>query len=167
MAWFWLIIQQWSLLSSNIQSSGSHHFTCIWSLHYGDVVMGTVASHITRLTIVYSTVYSGVDQRNFKAPRHWNYAANSPGTGEFPAQMASNAENVSIWWRHHYSWSFLGRGDCLKNISLSSLECTVRIYLKDIWIWHLVIYPMTMSIQPFQSTSFQVCASVCLYKVNT
>ena len=21
--------------------------------------------------------------------------------GEFPAQMASNAENVSIWWRHH------------------------------------------------------------------
>ena len=25
---------------------------------------------------------------------------NSPGTGEFPAQMASNAENVSIWWRH-------------------------------------------------------------------
>ena len=28
-------------------------------------------------------------------------ARNSPGTGEFPAQMASNRENVSIWWRHH------------------------------------------------------------------
>ena len=28
-------------------------------------------------------------------------AGNSPGTSEFPAQMASNAENVSIWWRHH------------------------------------------------------------------
>ena len=26
---------------------------------------------------------------------------NSPMTGEFPAQMVSNAENVSIWWRHH------------------------------------------------------------------
>ena len=26
---------------------------------------------------------------------------NSPGTDEFSAQMASNAENVSIWWRHH------------------------------------------------------------------
>ena len=26
---------------------------------------------------------------------------NSPVTGEFPAQMASNSENVSIWWRHH------------------------------------------------------------------
>ena len=28
-------------------------------------------------------------------------AGNSPGTGEFHAQMASNAENVSISWRHH------------------------------------------------------------------
>ena len=28
-------------------------------------------------------------------------AGNSPGTGEFPAQMASNAENASIGWRHH------------------------------------------------------------------
>ena len=28
-------------------------------------------------------------------------AGNSPGTVEFPAQMASYAENVSIWWRHH------------------------------------------------------------------
>ena len=26
---------------------------------------------------------------------------NSPMTGEFPAQRASNAENISIWWRHH------------------------------------------------------------------
>ena len=25
---------------------------------------------------------------------------NSPVTGEFPAQRASNTENVSIWWRH-------------------------------------------------------------------
>ena len=25
----------------------------------------------------------------------------SPVTGEFPAQMASNAENVSIWRRHY------------------------------------------------------------------
>ena len=28
-------------------------------------------------------------------------AGNSPLTGEFPAQRASNVENVSIWWRHH------------------------------------------------------------------
>ena len=32
-------------------------------------------------------------------------AGTSPGTGEFPAQMASYAENVSICWRHHGSSS--------------------------------------------------------------
>ena len=26
---------------------------------------------------------------------------NSPVTGEFPTQRVSDAENVSIWWRHH------------------------------------------------------------------
>ena len=26
---------------------------------------------------------------------------NSPVTGELPAQKASYAENISIWWRHH------------------------------------------------------------------
>ena len=31
------------------------------------------------------------------------WAGNSPVTCEFPAQRASNAENVSIWWRHHVS----------------------------------------------------------------
>ena len=31
--------------------------------HYGDVIMGTIASQITSLTIVYSTVYSDADQR--------------------------------------------------------------------------------------------------------
>ena len=28
-------------------------------------------------------------------------AENSPVTGEFPTQRASNAENGSTWWRHH------------------------------------------------------------------
>ena len=31
---------------------------------------------------------------------------NSPGSSEFPAQMASYAENVSIWWRHHGALPF-------------------------------------------------------------
>ena len=35
-------------------------------------------------------------KENTKAPRHWPCAGNSPVPGEFPAQMASNAENASI-----------------------------------------------------------------------
>ena len=45
--------------------------------HYNDVIMGAIASQITSLTIVYSTVYSGADQRKHKAPRH------RPLCGEF------------------------------------------------------------------------------------
>ena len=63
--------------------------------------MGTVASQITSLTIVYTTVYSDADQVNIKAPRHWPLCGEFTGTGEFPAQRASYAENISIWWRHH------------------------------------------------------------------
>ena len=33
-------------------------------------------------------------------------AGNSLVTGDFPAQRASNAENVSIWWRHHVLCSY-------------------------------------------------------------
>ena len=34
--------------------------------------------------------------------------------GEFPAQMASNAENVSIWWRHHadIDWALASHFSC-------------------------------------------------------
>ena len=71
-------------------------------LHYSDVIMATMASHLTSLTIVYSTIYSGADQRKHLKLRVTGLCAgNSPVTGEFPAQMASNAENVSILWRHH------------------------------------------------------------------
>ena len=46
-------------------------------------------------------------KENIKAPRHWPLWGNSPGTGEFPAQMASNVENVSISWRHHDISAFM------------------------------------------------------------
>ena len=75
---------------------------CIWDCNYSDVIMGAMASQITNLAIVYSTVYSGADQRKHQSFRVTGLCVgNSPVTGEFPAQMASNAENVSIWWRHH------------------------------------------------------------------
>ena len=135
-------------------------------IHYSDVIMSTMASQITSLTIVYPTIYSGVDQRQHQSyaslafvrgihqwpmnsqhkgpvtlkmfpfddvsnsPMYrlqWLHrcflsrlfwcrskkisklrvtglcAGNSPGTDEFPAQRASNAENVSIWWRQQFA----------------------------------------------------------------
>ena len=64
--------------------------------------MGAMASQITSATMVYSTIYLDEDQRKHQSSAsHAFFSRNSPVTGEFPAQQSSNAENASIWWRHH------------------------------------------------------------------
>ena len=55
-------------------------------IHECDVIMGAMVCQITCFTIVYSIVYSGAAK---KKPL------------KLPAQMASNAENVFIWWRRN------------------------------------------------------------------
>ena len=73
-----------------------------YSNHYGDVIMGAIAYQITGPTIVYSTVYSDADQKKSSKLRVTGLCAGtSPRTCKLSAQMASNAENVFTWWRHH------------------------------------------------------------------
>ena len=67
------------------------------SVQYNDAIMGAMAFQITSLTIVYSAVYSGEkSQKTSKLRVTGLCAGNSPVTGEFPAQRASNTEKVSI-----------------------------------------------------------------------
>ena len=61
---------------------------------YGDVIMSAMASQITSLTIVYSTFYSGADQREHQ----------SSASLVFVRGIHRSLENVSIWWRHHGVW---------------------------------------------------------------
>ena len=77
---------------STVQHSTIWYITHKKWTHYNDVIMSAMASQITSLTVVYSTVYS---RRRSKKTSKLRV------TGEFPAQRASNVENVSIWWRHH------------------------------------------------------------------
>ena len=66
--------------------------------------MGGLVSQITSLTIVYSTVYSDADiKKTHQTPRHRPLCGEFTGDRWIPAQMASDVENVSIWWRHHVS----------------------------------------------------------------
>ena len=69
------------------------------SLAYHDVIMKMLVFHYSDVTM--GAFIQVQIKENIKAPRHWLCAGNSPVTGEFPAQMANNAKNVSIWWRHH------------------------------------------------------------------
>ena len=52
-------------LVSDLQHTKCGFFSVI--NHHGDVIMGTIASQITSFTIVYSTVYSGADQRKHQS----------------------------------------------------------------------------------------------------
>ena len=64
-------------LARNYSHRTNHRSASLAKSHYNDFIMGAIASQITNLTIVYSTVYSDAGQRNIKAPRHW------PLCGEF------------------------------------------------------------------------------------
>ena len=60
--------------------------------NYDDVIMGAIASQITILTSVYSTFsFRRRSQKTSKLRVTGLCVGNSPGTGEFSAQMASNA----------------------------------------------------------------------------
>ena len=73
--------------------------------HCSDVIMGAIAAQITSLMSVTQPFIQAQIKENFKVPRHWLLCGEFAGDCEFPAQRASNAENVSIWCRHHGNFS--------------------------------------------------------------
>ena len=76
-----LMIMQWIFIT---KQSG---------YHYSDVIMSEVASQITGVSIICSTVWSGTDQRKRQS--------SASLAGGFPSQSVNNAGNASIWWCHH------------------------------------------------------------------
>ena len=72
---------------------------CIKWKHYNDIIMSTMASQISSLTIVYSTIYSRCRSKKTSILYVTGLCeGNSPVTSEFSTQRASNVENVFIWW---------------------------------------------------------------------
>ena len=69
-----------------------------WKNHgfFSELFVGTYG------TLCNSTVYS---KKTSKLHVTGLCEGNSPVTGEFPTQRASNAENASIWWHHHDAYS--------------------------------------------------------------
>ena len=101
--------------------------------------MSALASQITSLTIVYSTVYSGRGSKKTSEFRVTGLCAgNSPVTGEFPAQRASNAENASIWWRHHGEvWRLLSPSSRLflrQRVPTANKENITVSYYEPVWV---------------------------------
>ena len=70
-------------------------------IYYNDVIMGVIASQITSLASVYSTVCS--DQRKHQSSASLALVRGIHRRPVNSPHGPSNAENVSIWWRHHGS----------------------------------------------------------------
>ena len=69
--------------------------------HYTDVIMTTMRLKSPASRLFTQPFIQTQITENIKVPRHWPLCGEFTGTGEVPAQRASYAENVSIWWRHH------------------------------------------------------------------
>ena len=64
--------------------------------------MSAMTSQITGVSIVYSTVCSGVGQRKHQSFAPLTFVrGNHRGDWWFPSWRFSNTENVSNWWRLH------------------------------------------------------------------
>ena len=86
--------------SKNRKFNILHYWSFCLTIHYSDVIKGAMVFHFTG---VYYYLLNSLrsDQRHLKAPRHWPLCGESTGDCCIARQRASNAENVSIWRRHH------------------------------------------------------------------
>ena len=93
--------------------------------HYNDVIMSTIASQITSLTIVYSTVYLGADQRKHQSSASLAFVrgihrgpVNSPHKGPVTRKMLPFDDVIMC---------------CFNRFTFSQLQCVMisdTLYIK-------------------------------------
>ena len=79
-----------------------------WNIQCNEVIVSVMASKITGVTIVYSTVCSGEDKRKLHSSASLAFVK---GTGEFPAQRARELfpfDYVIVSWRLHWHKYYAG-----------------------------------------------------------
>ena len=99
----WVSLYKGKMISQPSKFHNGNHFItkngvllvgCSNSPYYSDVIMGAMASQITSLTIVYSNVYSGADEKKYQSSAspafvrgiHW-WPVKSPPKGPVTHKM--------------------------------------------------------------------------------
>ena len=127
--------------------------------HYSYVMMGAMAFWITGVSIVYPTVWS---KKTPKLRVPVLCEGNPPLTGEFPAQRASNAENASIWWRHHVMIYALKIVKTYADYNFESLWSLVTHMCIPSSISRLVLFTAQCFIFPVYQESAMGCSQVLI-----
>ena len=105
----------WCKVAINSVETGS--YIHVERGHYIDVLVSAMASQITSVSLLYSTVCSCRSKKTSKLRVADLWEEKSPVSGEFPANRASYKEKFSIWWRHH--------GSCMSPL---------RVWKLDSWV---------------------------------
>ena len=117
-------------------------------VHYDDVIMGTIASQITSLTSVYSTVYSGADQSKHQSSASLAFVwgihrgpVNSPHKWPVTRKMFP-FDDVIMESYIPKCYNYLCYSKQIETPSTSKGFLFPRTY----WIWNIcIIYPSQLS----------------------
>ena len=112
-------------------------------MHYSDVMMGTMASQITSLTIVYSTVYLGADQRKHQSsaslafvPGIHRWPVNSLHKWPVTRKMFPFDDVVMVIWVSMVvadGLVFIWRQDKTTTCNHHMLTCTIHHQINSLW----------------------------------
>ena len=82
-------------------------------------------------------------------------AGNSPVTGEFPAQWASNPENVSIWWRHHVEQlcAVIEKKSCFGQSIICVLVWSMSLTVYSVLFHVMLVHMYSALVRFFERTS--------------
>ena len=127
--------------------------------------MSAMVCEITSVSIACSAVCSGADKKKSKLHVTGLCEGNSPMTGEFPLQRASNAENVSIWWNHHgnfrkilkteFEMSYAKLGDAT---FFGCFYIATRLLPENIWTrWIRLFWEMLLPEPSGEQSLFRSC----------
>ena len=94
-------------------------------------------------------------------------AGNSPVAGEFPSQMASNTENVSIWWRHHETFIRIILNWVSPSLSYPWIKPVVRKGMACSWGERGGYFCSEMTSLPLFPLTSKPCPSQVLFPVLT
>ena len=101
---FWLLAHSCWMEFGPFKAFYWQQLTEIWGKHYSDAIMGAMASQITGVSIVYSTVYSGAGQRKHQSSASLAFKGNSPGNSPHKGPITRKMfpfDNVIMWTSSH------------------------------------------------------------------
>ena len=100
-ALLWKVVGVAEIFTHIFQSQFTYRNNNRVTLQWRHNERGCVSNHQHHDCLLLSILFRRRSMKSSKICITGLCEGNSLVTGEFPAQRASDAENVSIWWRHH------------------------------------------------------------------